>query len=114
MALMKDIMQSWQDTYTVQRVFGDPVEKDGVTVIPVATVSGGGGGGSSPASEASDGEGSGGGFGGMARPAGVFVVTADGAEWIPSLDVTLVTLAGIGLGALITVTLGKVFRRMVR
>jgi len=111
MALMKDITQSWQDTFTVRRVFGDPVEKDGVTVIPVATVSGGGGGGSSPATEASDGEGSGGGFGGMARPAGVFVVRADGAEWIPSLDVTMVTLAGIALGALITVTLGKALRR---
>ena len=59
------------------QVFGAPIEKDGVTVVPVATVSGGGGGGAgsgatknSNGSEAvstgqapAQGEGSGGGFG---------------------------------------------------
>ena len=44
MALINGMMQSWQDTFTVRRVFGEPVEKDGVVVIPVAMVSGGGGG----------------------------------------------------------------------
>ncbi|HEY5540296.1 MAG TPA: sporulation protein [Coriobacteriia bacterium] len=111
MTLMKDIMQSWQDTYTVRRVFGEPVEKEGVTVIPVAMVAGGGGGGGAPAESENDAEGAGGGFGGMARPAGVFVVRADGAEWKPALDITMIAMGGIVLGALIAVVMGKALGR---
>lgn len=111
MAMIKDMMQSWQDAYTVRRVFGDPVEKDGVTVIPVAMVAGGGGGGAGTSPDAPDVSGEGGGFGGVARPAGVFVVRADGVEWLPALDVTMVTMAGIALSALITLVLGRALRR---
>ena len=46
MAMVKKIMESWKDTYTVRRVFGEPVENGGIVVIPVAKVAGGGGGGS--------------------------------------------------------------------
>lgn len=55
-------------------VFGDPVERDGVTVIPVAKASwgfGGGGGGDG------DGEGHGGGGGASAKPQG-FIEIAEG------------------------------------
>jgi len=45
MALINGMMQSWQDTFAVRRVFGEPVEKAGMVVIPVARVSGGGGSG---------------------------------------------------------------------
>jgi uncharacterized spore protein YtfJ len=110
MALMKDLTDSWRDTYTVRRVFGDPVEKDGLTVIPVATVAGGGGGGGGSAAEG-QGEGEGGGFGGMARPAGVYVVRADGVEWQPALDINLLGMAGMALVALITLVIGRVLRR---
>ncbi len=108
MAQVNGIMDSWKDTYTVRRVFGDPVERDGVTIIPVAKVAGGGGGGSGSAGEAGngEGEGEGGGFGGMARPVGVFVVRADGVEWQPTVDVTMLGMAGIALSALIAVILG--------
>jgi uncharacterized spore protein YtfJ len=34
-----------RDAITVSRVFAEPYEKDGVTVIAAATVAGGGGGG---------------------------------------------------------------------
>ena len=111
MALVKDLMKSWEDAYTVRRVFGDPIEKDGVTVIPVAMVTGGGGGGSGPEFEGSDAEGSGGGFGGMARPAGVFVVTADHVEWQPAVDVTVLGVATLVLGGLIAIVLGRALGR---
>lgn len=110
MTLMKDVMKSWHDTYTVRRVFGDPIEKDGVTVIPVAMVAGGGGGGNGPADAEGEAE-SGGGFGGMARPAGVYVVRPEGVEWQPALDITLLGMAGIALTALITLVLGWALRR---
>lgn len=111
MALVKDLMDSWHDTYAVRRVFGDPIEKEGVTVIPVAMVAGGGGGGAGQSTEEDAGSGEGGGFSGMARPAGVYVVRADSVEWQPALDVTLLGLAGIMLAALITLTLGRALRR---
>jgi uncharacterized spore protein YtfJ len=108
---MKDIMQSWQDTYTVRRVFGEPIEKDGVTVIPVAMVAGGGGGGSGSDTENSDAEANGGAFGGMARPSGVFVVRAEGAHWVPALDITMLGIAGIMLSGLIAIVLGRALGR---
>lgn len=120
MALMKDIMQSWHDTFSVRRVFGDPIEKDGVTIIPVAMVAGGGGGGSgstgggpgdTTGEEQAAEKGSGGGFGGMARPTGVYVVTAESVEWKPALDVTLIALAGIALAGLITRIVARIIRR---
>ena len=38
MAVINSIMDSWKSTYTVRRVFGDPVEQGEVIVIPVAMV----------------------------------------------------------------------------
>lgn len=48
----------------VQAVFGEPVERDGLTVIPVARVRWGFGGGSGSAGDVVDGPGSGSGSGG--------------------------------------------------
>ncbi|MBX6341484.1 MAG: sporulation protein, partial [Thermomicrobiaceae bacterium] len=65
---VQELLSQVRDTMTVRRVFGEPYEKDGVTVIPVARVAGGGGGGTG---EGEQGKGSGGGFGVGATPAGV-------------------------------------------
>jgi uncharacterized spore protein YtfJ len=64
---------------TVRRVFGEPTESHGVTVLPVARVAAGAGGG------AADGKsrGWGGGFGVLSEPLGVFVIDAAGARWVP-------------------------------
>ncbi len=62
-------------------VFGEPYEKDGVTVIPAARVSGGGGGGQAPDSDAG-----GGGAGVDARPAGAFVIRNGDVRWMPAFD----------------------------
>src|SRR5450759_663464 len=40
-----EVMNHARDAMTVKRVFGDPYEKDGVTVIPVASIMGGAGAG---------------------------------------------------------------------
>jgi len=110
-ALLKDVMGSWRDTYTARRVFGDPIEKDGLTIIPVAMVAGGGGGGNGPADDEDSAANGGGGFGGMARPAGVFVVRADSVVWHPALDVTLLGMAGMLFAALVALVLGRALRR---
>jgi uncharacterized spore protein YtfJ len=87
------VLAQARDAITVKRVFGDPYERDGVTIIPVAAVMGGGGGG---AGEAPDGRGSGsgGGFGISARAAGAYVIRDGTVTWRPALDLTRVILGG--------------------
>ncbi len=68
------------------RVFGEPCERGGVTVIPVASVRGGAGGGSGPEGA----QGSGGGYGLMARPVGAFVLKDGEVSWQPAVDVNRV------------------------
>ena len=75
-----ELMQQARDALTVKRVFGEPYERDGVTVIPAASIRGGAGGGRGEG-EAPDGSGSGsgsgGGFGLTAKPAGVYVIDGE-------------------------------------
>jgi len=78
------------------RVFGTPIQQDGVIVLPVAKVGGGGGGGggSGPAQPGQEANGSGGGFGISARPAGVYVLKDGRVSWRPAVDVNKVILGG--------------------
>ena len=39
----EDLVEGARDLITVKRVYGDPYEQDGMTVIPAASVRGGGG-----------------------------------------------------------------------
>ena len=72
-----------KDALTVRRVFGDPYEKNGVTIIPAARVQGGAGGGGGTGPE---GEGKGSGFGLSARPAGAYVIHGEEVDWRPAVD----------------------------
>lgn len=73
------------DALTVRRVFGDPYEKNGVTVIPAARVHGGAGGGTGEGPDG-EGKGTGSGFGLSARPAGAYVIRGDEVAWRPAVD----------------------------
>jgi uncharacterized spore protein YtfJ len=79
-----EVLESARDAVTVKRVFGEPFEKDGLTVIPAARVAGGGGGGSGTAADGEGGEG--GGFGLAGRPAGAYVIQDGEVHWRPALD----------------------------
>jgi uncharacterized spore protein YtfJ len=82
-----------EESFTVRRVFGEPYEKDGVTVIPAARVQGavGGGGGEAPQGQ---GGGTGSGFAMNAKPFGVFVIKDGDVTWRPAVDVNRVILGG--------------------
>lgn len=88
-------IEGTRDALTVKRVFGDPVELDGATVIPVAAVRGAGGGGegTGPDSGQQSGSGAGMGFAVNSRPLGVYVVKGGEVEWRPALDVMRIVLA---------------------
>src|SRR5206468_11095376 len=90
---VRQTIEGARDVISVQRVFGDPYEKNGVTVIPAARVQGGAGrgGGDGPAGE---GAGIGAGFGVNARPAGAFVIRGEDVDWRPAIDVNRVILGG--------------------
>ncbi|MDQ1287851.1 MAG: hypothetical protein QG622_1416 [Actinomycetota bacterium] len=88
----EEIMEKVGDNLSVRRVFGEPIERDGTVVIPVAIVAGGGGVGSGT-SEAGDGMG--GGFGGLTRGIGAYTIRNGEVRFVPAVDI--VALAGIGL-----------------
>ncbi|SRR6266508_955814 len=101
---IQDILGQARDTLTVKRVFGEPYEKNGVTVIPTARVQGGAGGGGGE-DAAGQGKGSGGGFGLMARPMGVFVIRGDEVAWRPAVDINRIVLGAqvVAVVAMLTI-----------
>jgi uncharacterized spore protein YtfJ len=92
---IKETLAGAQDTMSVKRVFGKPYERNGLAVIPAASVQGGGGGGSNESDGNSDG---GGGFGLNARPIGVYVIKDGEVSWQPAFDLNRVILGCQVLG----------------
>jgi uncharacterized spore protein YtfJ len=96
-------------------VFGQPYERDGVTVIPAAVVYAGGGGGGSAAGQGEPAQpaglqGLGGGLGIVARPVGAFVIKDGEVRWQPAFDLTRV-IAG---GQVLTVVALLTLRRLIK
>ncbi|MET0764639.1 MAG: spore germination protein GerW family protein [Blastococcus sp.] len=93
---LAELVTTLRDTMTVSQVYGEPYERDGVTVIPAAAVRGGAGGGTGRKNETGE-EGEGGGFGLIARPAGAYVIKDGTVTWQPAVDVNrIVTVAVLG------------------
>lgn len=99
-------IRAGRDAMSVEKVFGNPYQVDGVTIIPAARVRGGAGGGagegSGPESDITfeggsetpfgspanrEGSGLGAGFGMMAAPVGVYEIRDREAVWKPAVDV---------------------------
>ena len=85
---VQEMIAKTQDALTVKKVFGEPYEKNGITVIPAARVRGGAGGG-----EDNSGSG-GGGFGLNASPAGAFIIKGERVHWEPAVDVNKFFMVG--------------------
>ncbi len=109
---MEELLQQARDLITVKRVFGDPYEKDGIMVIPVASVRGGGGGGTGDQGDGP--KGTGGGMGISARPVGVYQIKDGVVKWVPAIDVTRIVFFGqlVAVAALLMVR--SVARSVVR
>jgi uncharacterized spore protein YtfJ len=122
-----EVLNQARDAMTVKRVFGDPYEKDGVTVIPVANVMGGAGAGGGTgagarppsAGEEAVGEGAadsgyGLGYGLRATPAGAYVIKDGEVEWKPALDMNRLTLQRAGVLILALLVIRSIVRTLVR
>jgi hypothetical protein len=83
-----ELVTTVRDAITVSRVFAEPYEQDGVTVIAAATVA----------------EGEGGGFGVIARPAGAYVIKDGRVWWRPAVDVNrlVATVGAVAIAYLFT------------
>lgn len=79
-----DVWGMVRDAVSSARVFADPVERDGATVIGAARVRGGGGG-----DLPGDGS-SAGGLGLIAAPVGAYVIKDGKVRWVPAVDVNRV------------------------
>jgi uncharacterized spore protein YtfJ len=97
-----DIVTTARDALTARRVFAEPVERDGVTLIPAAVIRGGLGGGGGqrsgdggPAGTAETGEG--GGFGLVAGPVGAYSIRDGRVRWHPAVNVNLFVTAAASI-----------------
>jgi uncharacterized spore protein YtfJ len=106
---LMDKIRDVEEGLSSRRVFGEPYEKDGVTMIPAAKVNGGvgGGGGEGPEGE---GSGTGSGFGLSAKPVGMYVISDGLVSWRPAVDVNRMILGG----QLVTIVALLVLRSIVR
>ena len=104
---VQQILAGAQDVLSARRVFGEPIQVNGTTIIPAATVRGGGGGGAKS-------EEGGAGFGVYARPAGAYIIKKDGqVTWRPAVDVNRIILGGQLVAITALLILGPVLRRWV-
>ena len=94
---VQETISKARDAVTVKRVYGDPYERNGITVIPAAAVAGGAGGGSGEGPESGQ-VGGGAGFGIQGRPVGAYVIANDQVRWEPAVDVTRIVTQALAAG----------------
>jgi hypothetical protein len=82
-----------RDVAIIKRVFGEPIERDGATVIPVAAVWC---------------------FGLVVRPIGVYHLKDGAVEWQPALDTTRIAIGGQIVGIVALLVLRDLLRRRGR
>jgi uncharacterized spore protein YtfJ len=109
--LLQRIGETLGSTATVKSVFGQAIQVNGKTVVPVAKVAYGFGGGFGTGKDSSpdrQGEGGGGGGGVRALPAGALEITDGSTRFVPFIDVehlvprlAAAVVAGAMLGGLI-------------
>ena len=111
---VETVLHEAKDTMRIEKVFGKPIEKNGLTLIPTATVQGGGGGGSGEGI-AADGQGSGQGvgFGVNARASGMYVIDGTQVRWQPAVDVNKIIM-GAQVVAIVALLVARAFAKSRR
>ena len=113
---MANLTQQLADTVSqvgVKAAYGEPIEVDGTTIVPVACTMYGFGGGEGDAGGTSDqasggGEGSGGGGGGMATPVGAYVTRDGHTRFEPNI------IALLAVGVPFVCVAGRALARVIR
>jgi uncharacterized spore protein YtfJ len=113
------VIEEARDVVAGRRVYSEPYERNGVTVILASQVGGGGGGGGGegedPRTEGrSTNKGWGGGFGMSARPVGAFVVRGEEVSFVPALDVSRIVTGGQIVAVVALLTLRTIVKARAR
>jgi len=91
--MIGELFEKARNSVEARMVYAEPVERDGLTVIPAARVAAGGGGGNGRDRHGQEGEGAG--LGLTARPVGAYVIENGKLRWEPAVDVNrLAAVAG--------------------
>jgi len=106
---VQSVMSQARDAITVKRVFGEPYEAEGVTVIPAAKIVGGAGGGEGERPKEQE-KGAGSGFGVVARPVGAYLIRGDQVSWRPAVDVNRIILGGQVVMAIALLTIRTIVK----
>lgn len=93
MSQFEDLLTETKDIVNVRKVFGEPYQSNGVTLIPAAAMRGGMGGGEGEGTDETP-AGRGGGMGISARPIGAYRIKGDDVTWIPAVDLSRVIFTG--------------------
>lgn len=124
-SIINDIIEKIQKSANVKAVFGEPIEKGDVTVVPVSRVSvyGGGGGGLLESVERKEQKedkkkenGSGMGMGVITRtePVGFIQIKDDEAVFKEVTDRKRIILAGMGLGAFAVFSMTRILKKIMK
>jgi uncharacterized spore protein YtfJ len=123
---LRELVGGITDSSSVRRVFGVPIERDGILIIPVASIRGafGGGEAASAAGEASAAGGAaapaalpaswGGGGAWSATPAGTYVLKNGEVSWVPAVDANRSVLLGHLTGIVALLVLRSIVRTTVK
>ena len=102
LVIAQETMEHFLQTADLSTVYGDPIEHEGMSIIPTAEVLcimgfGVGSGGGGEPNAAASGTGGGGGGGGrvLRRPVAVIVAGPGGVEVKPIVDITKIAMAGL-------------------
>jgi uncharacterized spore protein YtfJ len=112
-----DVVGGLMEASTVKRVFGAPVERDGVVIIPVATVRGAFGGGEGEAPVPAEGPGPkswGGGGAWSAAPAGVYELKDGDVTWVPAVDANRTIFLGCLTGIVSLLVIRSIARTVAK
>lgn len=123
--IVKEVTEKIQKNSNAKAVFGEPVEKGDVLIIPVArmTLWGGGGGGFGELSHAvkekkeknkDEGGGMGMGIRAKTEPAGYIEVRPEGAQFVEIFEQKRIIFAGIGLGAFAIYSLSRLIGKWIK
>ena len=107
---IEELLARAKDTMTVSRVYGEPYQSNGVTLIPAASIKGGFGGGEGEGSEDTP-AGGGGGMGVSARPVGAYQIAGDKVTWVPAVDISRVILMGQVVAIVAMLVVRSILRR---
>jgi uncharacterized spore protein YtfJ len=103
------MLEQTREAMTVRQVYADPIEKNGTTLIPAASVQGAGGGGEDEST--GDKTAFGGGWGVRARPVGAYVIRGNEITWQPALDLSRIIVGGQVVAIVALLTLRTWLRR---